>query len=53
MLEGAARLTYDDGTAEIITAGQFYVIPAGHVPEILGDIPAVMVEFSDDDEDAK
>jgi hypothetical protein len=47
MMEGAMKITYDNGTCETINAGQPYVIAPGHLPEILGDAPAVMIEFND------
>ena len=41
------KIMYDDGTTEMISAGQPYMVPPGHLPEFLGNIPAVMVEFSE------
>ena len=36
-----ARMEY-----ETVNAGSSYNIPPGHLPEVIGDIPCVMVEFS-------
>jgi mannose-6-phosphate isomerase-like protein (cupin superfamily) len=44
VLEGRARIKYDDGTTEEIRAGQAYVIPAGHHIEVLE--AARVVEFT-------
>ena len=40
------KINYKDGSTETVNAGSSYNIPPGHLPEVIGDIPCVMVEFS-------
>ena len=40
------KVKYEDGSDVTINAGESYNIPPGHLPEVIGDIPCVMVEFS-------
>jgi hypothetical protein len=44
VLAGKLRFVYSDGHDEIVSAGQMYYIPPGHVFEVLED--AETVEFS-------
>lgn len=46
MKSGCMKVTYEDGTEKTVNAGESYLIPPGHLPEVLGEEPAVMVEFS-------
>mmetsp|Transcript_3154 Transcript_3154/g.13178 ORF Transcript_3154/g.13178 Transcript_3154/m.13178 type:complete len:92 (-) Transcript_3154:202-477(-) len=43
---GTMKVHYDDGTTATVNAGESYLIPPGHLPEVVGDVPCVMVEFS-------
>ena len=43
---GTMKVQYKDGSTETVNAGTSYNIPPGHLPEVIGDIPCVMVEFS-------
>mmetsp|Transcript_13656 Transcript_13656/g.61315 ORF Transcript_13656/g.61315 Transcript_13656/m.61315 type:complete len:133 (-) Transcript_13656:121-519(-) len=43
---GTMKVQYKDGSTETVNAGSSYNIPPGHLPEVIGDIPCVMVEFS-------
>ena len=47
LLEGSVNIVYDDGTTETISTGQPYMVRPGHLPEVLGNVPAVMIEFSE------
>ena len=42
------KVTYRDGTdtAASLHSGESYLIPPGHLPEVVGDVPCVMIEFS-------
>jgi hypothetical protein len=40
------KVKYEDGSTATVNAGDSYNIPPGHLPEVIGDIPCVMVEFS-------
>jgi hypothetical protein len=40
------KVNYQDGSDVLLVAGEAYNIPPGHLPEVVGDEPAVMVEFS-------
>lgn len=44
--KGTMKVKYEDGSDVTINAGESYLIPPGHLPEVIGDIPCVMVEFS-------
>ena len=48
VLEGKIRVNYEDGTEEIVNAGESYYWPAGHTVRIEEDVR--MVEFSPHDE---
>ena len=43
---GTMKINYKDGSTETVNAGSSYNIPPGHLPEVIGDVPCVMVEFS-------
>jgi|TARA_B110000977_G_scaffold127702_3_gene163172 hypothetical protein len=43
---GCMKVKYEDGSTATVNAGDSYNIPPGHLPEVIGDIPCVMVEFS-------
>ena len=43
---GKMKVKYQDGSDVLLSAGEAYNIPPGHLPEVVGDEPAVMVEFS-------
>mmetsp|Transcript_850 Transcript_850/g.3876 ORF Transcript_850/g.3876 Transcript_850/m.3876 type:complete len:121 (+) Transcript_850:1437-1799(+) len=43
---GTMKVQYKDGSTETVNAGSSYNIPPGHLPEVIGDVPCVMVEFS-------
>ena len=45
---GSMLMKMDDGTEVMVNAGDTYHIPPGHTPIVQGDVPAVMVEFSQD-----
>jgi hypothetical protein len=30
----------------VIQSGESYLIPSGHMPEVIGDVACVMIEFS-------
>ena len=36
---GCMKVHYDDGTTATVNAGESYLIPPGHLPEVVGDIP--------------
>ncbi|EEH53266.1 uncharacterized protein MICPUCDRAFT_48606 [Micromonas pusilla CCMP1545] len=44
--KGTMKVNFQDGTTNTFNAGDSYLIPPGHLPEVVGDIPCVMVEFS-------
>ena len=44
-VSGSIRVQLDDGTTADITAGTVYRIPPGHDGWVVGDEPAVVVEF--------
>jgi len=43
---GCMKVKYEDGSETTVNAGESYLIPPKHLPEVVGDAPAVMVEFS-------
>ena len=43
---GCMKVNYEDGSSKTVNAGESYLIPAGHLPEVVGDESCVMVEFS-------
>jgi len=44
---GCMKISYEDSTPDVtINAGESYLIPPGHLPQVVGEAPAVMVEFS-------
>jgi quercetin dioxygenase-like cupin family protein len=45
VISGTLRVTHDDGTTAEITKGDVYRIGPGHDGEVVGDEPAVLVEF--------
>jgi len=36
---GTMKVHYDDGTSATVNAGESYLIPPGHLPEVVGDVP--------------
>ena len=36
---GTMKVHYDDGTNATVNAGESYLIPPGHLPEVVGDVP--------------
>ena len=36
---GTMKVHYDDGTTATVNAGESYLIPPGHLPEVVGDVP--------------
>ena len=36
---GCMKVHYDDGTTATVNAGESYLIPPGHLPEVVGDVP--------------
>jgi mannose-6-phosphate isomerase-like protein (cupin superfamily) len=47
MLSGQMKITMDDGTETMASAGDVFVIPPGHVAEVVGDEPCISLEFGD------
>jgi hypothetical protein len=47
ILSGQMRITMDDGTERVASAGEVMVIPPGHDGEVLGDEPCISLEFGD------
>jgi hypothetical protein len=45
VVSGAFHIEHDDGTATDVSAGSVYRIAPGHDGWVLGDEPAVVVEF--------
>jgi hypothetical protein len=45
VISGTLRVQHDDGTTADITPGSVYRIGPGHDAEVVGDEPAVVVEF--------
>ena len=44
--KGTMKVKFDDGSEVTVNAGESYNIHPGHLPEVVGDVPCVMVEFS-------
>ena len=45
LVSGRLHVTLDDGSETDVTAGEAYHIPSGHDGWVVGDEPAVAVEF--------
>jgi quercetin dioxygenase-like cupin family protein len=43
-VEGAMRMTYDDGTEELLQAGDVFYMPSGHVGVVEKDLK--IIDFS-------
>jgi hypothetical protein len=44
--KGTFLMKHEDGTEATVTAGQAYECKPGHLAEVVGDEPVVMIEFS-------
>ncbi|MBS2213889.1 hypothetical protein KEM09_20945 [Carboxylicivirga mesophila] len=42
VLDGAIRISYDNGTEELITSGDLFYIPAGHTARVEKDLKIVI-----------
>ena len=45
LVSGRIDVEYDDGCVEIYEAPQFVAVPPGHHGRVVGDEPAVLIEF--------
>jgi hypothetical protein len=45
LVSGALHIEHEDGTSVDVTAGSVYRIAPGHDAHVIGDEPAVVVEF--------
>ena len=45
MISGSMEVTLNDGTKDIFNAGDSFNVPPGHDAKVIGNTPAVYIEF--------
>ncbi len=51
MIQGAFRIIYDDGSEEVLKAGDVFYLPAGHTAVVEEDVKCIMFSPDQDHDD--